>query len=234
MIAEAAGIQQYPTTPIAQSDSTDPSFWDKSKSFLGDNWMNILGGTGLALSAIAPAIANKNMKDNLERSANVNAYAISPGVLQENLVNRQQIERNLANQAATTRQAAATSAGGDAGALMNSFTGIGTGTANALANAMLQSDVADQAEKARVQQGRLSMDQFNSQQQMRADDINAANEAAYYDALNSYTAAQGQNWANVGKSMFNYMQATKYADELAKAMKFRALNPNTKTNGNSQ
>jgi len=210
-----------PNTDVTSEDN----WWDKSKSYVGDNWINLLGGLGLATSVIAPSIANKNMMDNMSAPENVNSYAINQGILQENLVNRQQIERNLADQSATARHASANTAGGDAGALMNTFTGINSGSATALANVLLQADMADQAEKARVQQGQLGIEQYNSQQKARTDEINAANIAAYNDAMSMYSLAQGQNWGNLGQSLFNYMQATNYTDELAKALKFKSMSP---------
>ena len=207
-----------------------PTFWDKTTGalgkagrFLGNNATNILGGLGLATATLAPLIYNERAKDELEAPEAINAYTISPGVFQENLVNRQQIERNLANQAASSRYAASTAAGGDAGALMNTFTGIGTGTANALANAMLSADMADAQEKARVQGQRANVLQSNARQQMRADEINAANRAAYEDLRSQFGQAQAQSLTNMGTTLFNYMQSRNYVDALRKAMQFKNI-----------
>ena len=46
----------------------------------------------------------------------------------------------------------------------------------------------------------------------------------------AYQQAQGASIANVGKTMFNYMQATNYAKYAAQAAKFRAIQSgNTQT-----
>lgn len=196
---------------------------ESSSGFFKKHGMNILGSAGLAASTLAPLLANRAAMKNLQKSKGISAMQLDKNLITPNLVNRQQLERNLANQQASSRHAVSQQ-GLSQGQLAGAYQGIHSGSANALANILLQSNLADAAEKGRVQQGRAGIAQMNIQQQSRTDEINAQNAAAYSNQMAAYRQAQGANIGAVGKSLFNFMQASKYSKYAGQAAKLAALN----------
>lgn len=194
-----------------------------NSGFFKKNAKSILGGIGLATSALAPMLANRSAMKNLKKPKTVQTGQLDPNLFSPNFVNRQQLERNLANQSSTSRQAARQQ-GLSQGQLAGTYQGIHSSSANALANILLQSNLADAGEKSRVQQGRAGIAQTNLQQQGITANINAQNEAAYESQMGAYRQGIGANIGAVGKSAFNFMQASNYSKYAGQAAKLAALN----------
>jgi len=185
--------------------------WDSTKKGISNvnDWMNkdsnaakLASGLGLATQGIG-IWANVAGKNELEKSAPVEAYRINPNMYQENLVNRQAIQREIANQSATSRKAMTETSGGDVGALMSNMSGIDNASMRASSQAMLESDIADSAEKARVQQGQAAIAQYNSQAQAKADIATAQDLAAYNTQRAMYQQGIAQNISSLGETMMN-------------------------------
>ncbi len=215
--------QQYSNPTYEQTfDNIDlntsgtDSFLGKAGNFLKENQTGIMGGVGLATSILGPMLANRAAKKNITRPDTINPSNINLGSVQPELVNRQQLERNLTNQASTSRQAL-NQMGLSQSQLAGGYGNIHRGSADALANTTLQANIADSQERIRVQQGRLGLQQYNNQEKYRAETENLANRAAYDNQMAAYTQAQGANIGSIGKSLFNYFQATNYAKEMGKA-----------------
>jgi hypothetical protein len=175
----------------------------------GNNTTSIVGGVGLAASVLGPMIANRKAMKSLTPPKTINPMLMNQGQVQGNFVNRQQLLRNAAEQSSTQRHFL-TQTGANWNQLMSGYSNLNANTLNSTGNLMLQADLADQQEKVRVQQGRQGIQQFNIGQQMRADETNAQNQAAYQGTMASYKQAQGANIGAVGQSLFNLMQAKKY------------------------
>jgi hypothetical protein len=175
----------------------------------GENTQTVLGGVGLAASVLGPMIANRKAMNSMTTPKTINPMLMDQGQVQGNFVNRQQLLRNAAEQSSTQRHFL-TQTGANWNQLMLGYSNLNANTLNSTGNLMLQADLADQQEKVRVQQGRQGIQQFNIGQQMRADETNAQNQAAYQGTMASYKQAQGANIGAVGQSLFNLMQAKKY------------------------
>lgn len=197
------------------------SWWGRNE---GDNTQSVLGGVGLAASVLAPMIANRRAMKSLQKPQAVSAGIISKDNIQANFVNRQQLLRNLASQAKTQRHFMS-QAGGNWAQYTSGLANLNANLLSASGNLMLQSDMADAQEKARVQGMSQNVDQFNIQQQMRASEINAQNMGAYNSQMAAYKQAQGANIGNIGMSLFNLMQAKKYGKYAKQAEIAANLNP---------
>jgi hypothetical protein len=199
-----------------------------NRNFGQNSWANknsdsILGGIGLAASALGPLLSNRSAMKNLKMPETLKTSSIDQNQYQPNLVNRQQLLRNAEEQSASQRYAIGQTGGNYAqqSAMMGNL------NANRLmstGNIMLQSDLADAQEKARIQGLRGNIQQFNIQQQDRTNEINSQNQAAYYSTLAAYKQAQGANIGAIGQSLFNLMQAKKYGREMGNVYGFRAIN----------
>lgn len=182
------------------------SWWGRNE---GDNTQSVLGGIGLATSVIAPMIANRRAMKSLQAPQQVSAGMMGKSDIQPNFVNRQQLLRNLAQQAGTQRHFMS-QAGGNWAQYTSGLANLNANLLSSSGNLMLQSDMADSQEKARVQGMSQNVDQFNIQQRMRADEINSQNMGAYNSQMAAYKQAQGANIGNIGMSLWNMMQAKKY------------------------
>jgi hypothetical protein len=140
-----------------------------------------------------------------------------------NFVNRQQLERNITRQAGSNRQALLQSSSGNFGQYASNLQALNAGTSNAYANALLGADLADSQEKIRVEQLRNSLKQFNINQRMTAQEMNAQNKAAYNAQIAAFKQATGANIANIGTSVFNLMQAKGYGKEIEKLKSAQAI-----------
>ena len=206
--------------------SSDPNWWDKTKSYMnGEKGQSLLGGVGLAISGLAPMIANRNAMKSLTKAKTVNPMLMNPNQVQANFVNRQQLMRNM-NEQASSQRYNMSQTGGNWGQYSQALAGLNSGLISSTGNLMLQSDLADSAEKVRVQQGRQGIQQFNIGQRQRADKINAQNQAAYTNQMAAYRQAQGANIGAIGSSLFNYITAKKVAKSAGSAYGFDAINPN--------
>lgn len=200
----------------------EPGFFKKAGSFINKNSGAILQGLGLAASVLGPMIANKQAMDSISPAQTVQPGRIAASTYKENLVNRQQLSRMLANQSATSRQALRQT-GANLGQLQAGYSGIHNATSNALANVLLQADMADTGEKARVQQGKAAIQSANIQQSTSAAEKTAMNQAAYESQMAAYKQAQGANIGSIGTTLFNYVLAKDYAKYAGQAAKFQTI-----------
>jgi hypothetical protein len=192
-------------------------------SWFGKNSDSIYGGLGLAASALGPMIANRQAMKSLKMPETLRSNLINENQYSANLVNRQQLLRNQDEQAASQRYFIGQTGGNYSQqsamlANLNANRMYGTG------NLMLQADMADAQEKARIQGLRAGIQQFNVQQQDRTAEINAQNQASYYSTLAAYRQAQGANIGAIGQSLFNMMQARKYGKEMGNVYGMSAIN----------
>jgi len=206
-------IDQTPKVSNTSNGST--SWWDRNKSLVGD-----VASYGLMAS---PIIGNMMAMKNLSKPETVSAGNIKTSLTPQ-LVNRQQIERNLVRQLAGNRQALQSVSSGDFGQYAANLQSLHSSSASALGTVNLQADMADAQERARVEEGNIGIQQFNINQQQRSSEINAQNQAAYDAQKLALQQGMYQNISNVGQSLFNYKQAQKYADAQSRAMMFLALN----------
>lgn len=213
--------QQMQDSNSTQSQST--SFWNKSKKFMkSEQGESLLGGIGLAISGLAPMIANRNAMKNLKPAKTVNPMTMNPYQVQGNFVNRQQLMRNM-NEQASSQRYNMSQTGGNWGQYSQGLAGLNSGLISTTGNLMLQSDLADAQEKIRVQQGRQGIQQFNIGQKQRAEEINSQNQAAYQNSMAAYKQAQGANIGAMGTSLFNYITAKKVARNVGYANTFNSI-----------
>jgi hypothetical protein len=201
----------------------EDSWWGKND---GENKTNVLSGIGLAASALAPMIANRAAMKSLSKPETISPMLMDESV-SPNFVNRQQLERNITRQAGSNRQALLDSSSGNFGQYAANLQGVNAGTSSAYANALLNADLADSQEKIRVEQLRNSLKQFNINQRMTAQEMNAQNKAAYNAQIAAFKQATGANIANIGTSVFNLMQAQGYGKEIEKLKTSRAIQGST-------
>lgn len=115
-----------------------------------------------------------------------------------NLVNRDQIKRDITSQEGAITNQITEASGGSAGALLGNLQGVGLNTQKALANANIQADVADQRELARVQGVNLQQQSGNMGRRMQVSDWNARDLGQYNTMLMDSISNVGQNIGNVG------------------------------------
>ena len=208
------------------SNNNQPSWLDKASSYMSsDKGQSVLGGIGLGISALAPMIANRRAAKSMTRPTTVNPMLMDVNQVQPNFVNRQQLMRGLSEQASTQRYNMAQT-GGNWGQYSQGVAGLNASMLGTAGNLMLQSDLADSADKFRVQQGRIGLGQFNIGQTQRAEELNAQNLAAYQGTQAAYKQATGANIGNIGQSLFNYITAQKVAKSAGNTYGYEAINPN--------
>lgn len=195
-----------------------------SKGWLskGDNMSKLAAGIGVASQTVG-IISSLIGKKNMTKPKEVTPYTISKSGINPNLVNRQAILREVTNQESTTREAIAENSSGDFGAYASNVAGVHAGSAKAKSRAMLESDIADSQEKARVQGVHLGIDQYNASAKTASDEANAQNEAAYETQRLAYDSGIAANIGSMGETLMNYgiaTQASKYAGnaEILKAI----------------
>lgn len=197
------------------------------QNMLTDKLNNIKSNSPLTTVAglagmTAPLFSNMAMENKLTRPEKTQARTIQEELTPE-LVNTQQVQRNLVKQLAGNRQALASKSSGDFGQYAANLQSMHSGSANALANAQLQSELANAQERSKVKQANIGLDQFNISQQSQADERYAQDLAAYENQKMAFTRAKGENIANIGKTLFNYGQSKDYTSEMAKALKLLGL-----------
>jgi hypothetical protein len=152
----------------------------------------------------------------IQKPEQFNPTMMDENQYQPNLINRQQLLRNASEQSASQRYAISQMGGNYAqqSAMMGN---LNANRLQSTGNLMLQSDLADQQERIRIQGLRGNIQQFNIGQKEKGYDINQQNQAAYYNQLAAYRQAQGANIGAIGQSLFNLMQAKQYGKEMGKA-----------------
>jgi hypothetical protein len=199
-----------------------PNWFKKQMS--PDSWLmrndrnnldTTLGIAGVAASILGPMISNRRAMKSLQKSDTYVPELLNEQQYQPNLVNRQQLLRNLSEQASTQKYNLSQT-GGNYSQYAQGMANLNSTLLGTAGNLMLQSDLADAQERARIQGLRSNIQQFNIGQKDRAYDINQQNSAAYYNQLAAYKQAQGANIGAVGQSLFNLMQAKKYGKEMGR------------------
>lgn len=204
--------------PNLQGATKDSAWFDlKDKSKAEKLALGIGYGTQLA-GVMSNVLASRKLK----QPEKVPAHLVTDE-FKENLVNRDAIIRNIARTEGTSIEALKQRAGGDFGALAANIGGIQAATGKAVSNAMLQSEMLDAQEKARVQQGRFMTKQFNVRSQSAADIANAQNVAQYEAQKAAYSQGIAANIGSLGQSLINYVTATKFSKYKADAMKALAF-----------
>lgn len=116
----------------------------------------------------------------------------------ENLVNRDQIKRDIESQKGAVDRQLVSASGGNAGSLLSNLQGSSLNTQRALANANLSSDELDSREKARVESMNYQQDANNQRSRMLVTEMNDKDQGQYntllLDSMNNF----GNNLGNVG------------------------------------
>lgn len=178
------------STPFQKSNVSIP---EQSIVTEKKNQLENLRYAPLAASAITTGMALMNKPDYLEASDYmINDFA------QENLIDRNQIERGIDTIASSVRRNIMGASGGNAGAFMSNVSASGNQMASAKAGVMLNADIADAQEKARVEQMNLAIKGQSNQIRMTVDDINARERGAYRGNVSSAITNAGMNIGAVG------------------------------------
>jgi hypothetical protein len=191
-------------------------------SWLNKNSDNITGGIGLAASILGPMISNRRAMKSMQPPSKLSSYQIDEQQYQPNLIDRQQLMRNAEEQASTQRNFLSQT-GGSWNQFASGLANLNSSLLNSTGNLMLQSNMADNQELARIQGLKSNVQQFNIQQREKTDEVNQQNMAAYYNTLATYKQAQGANIGSIGRSLFNLMQAKKYGTAMGNAALFQGI-----------
>ena len=198
------------TIPVNEDGSIDIT---GKYSWLNKHSEDISGTVGLAASILGPMISNRRAMKSLQQPGKVPYYQMDESQYQPNFVNRQQLMRNAEEQASTQRNFLSQS-GGTWNQFASGLANLNSSLLNSTGNLMLQSNLADNQELARIQGIKSNVQQFNLQQREKSDEVNSQNMAAYYNTLAAYKQAQGANIGSIGRSLFNLMQAKKYGTQM--------------------
>lgn len=168
-----------------------------------ENMGKLTAGIGIAAQG-AGIISNIIASNRLKKPKKLTPFTINKTGIKENLVNRQAIMRELTNREESARGALAENSSGDWGAYASNAAGMHAGTAKASSMAMLESDIADAQEKARVQGAGLEIDKFNSIARGETAQANEQNYAAYETQKGLYDQGIAANIGSLGQTMVNY------------------------------
>jgi hypothetical protein len=203
-------------------------FIDKKGSFFNraDDWVgkheNAIEGISAGIGALTQTagivsniIGRKKLKT--EGYDTVKAYTVGKGDINPYLVNRQSIQREIANTAATARRGALDSSGGNLGIYASQTAATNAASLKAVSQAMLGAEIADAQEKARVQSIGVGIDQFNAQQQAAADEATARNKGAWDTQMGLYDQGIASNISSIGQSLMNYAIASNSSRHMGNA-----------------
>jgi len=172
-------------------------------------------GLGYASQAVG-VISNIMERNRMKKPAPIAAQTVNADSITPNLVNRQNILREITESQQTATQNLKASAG-NFGAYAANAAGIQNATARGIGTTMLQASEMDAQEMARVQQGKVGIQQFNAQMMAKADEANEQNEAAYSAQRSAYNQAIAGNIGSIGQSLVNYVTGSRYAKEAGNA-----------------
>jgi hypothetical protein len=201
-------LYNVPTEP---TEATFDMYKTRDRAIAKEKFNKALPKIGMGVSLLgqaAPLFSNIAALRGLKPAEQYVAPQMAANV-QPQLVNRQQIQRNLARQLATNRQAIAERSSGNFGQYAANLQALNAGSATALANATLQANLADAQERARVEQLNLGISERNIARRMMADEINAQNMAAYEAQRAAYRQGIAQNVASVSETLFNFLRSKK-------------------------
>jgi len=199
--------------------------WGKSEKgqAVGDMATQIAGYGSMG----AGLISNIMQRKNLEMAPEVQAPVMSASDYKAHLINRSQGIRDIIDSSAGTRESLKRSSSGDFGQLAANLQGVNASTTRAVADYSLQANMADAAELGRVDQLKAQAKQYNMESQLRTEDINAQNRAAYDYQKASLGNAITQNIMNIGSTLLNSYIAKKVAKSQGEGMMAAAMANNT-------
>lgn len=197
------------------------SFFNRADDWVGKHENAIEGisaGIG-ALTQTAGIVSNIIGRKKLKTEGydTVKAYTVGKGDINPYLVNRQSIQREIANTAATARRGALDSSGGNLGIYASQTAATNAASLKAVSQAMLGAEIADAQEKARVQSIGVGIDQFNAQQQAAADEATARNKGAWDTQMGLYDQGIASNISSIGQSLMNYAIASNSSRHMGNA-----------------
>lgn len=147
-----------------------------------------------------------------------------------NLINRDQIKTDIRSNEATAAYDIRNASGGNAGRYLANRVALNNSANTNLAQANLQSDMADAGEFARVEGMNFQQDSANQQKAMQVTNWNDADIAAWEGSLQDSIAGVGQNVGNLGLQLYRnaltdaaYRQQEKMLDKQIEAEKAKAL-----------
>lgn len=159
-----------------------------------------LGGAMMAAPIVAEGI-------NLIRTANNKPKAKSLDMFNTdtqfdpNLINRDQIKRDITSSEATAAYDIKNASGGNGGRYLGNRIALNNQANTNLAQANLQSDMADSQEYARVEGMNFNQDLQNQGKRMQVQNWNDADIAAWEGSLQDSIAGVGQNAGNLGTQL---------------------------------
>lgn len=118
-----------------------------------------------------------------------------------NLINRDQIKRDITSSEATAAYDLRNASGGNAGRYLANRVALNNQANTNLAQANLQSDMADSQEFARVEGLNFQQDSANKGREMQVTNWNDADKAAYQGALQDSIAGLGNNLGGLGTQL---------------------------------
>lgn len=119
-----------------------------------------------------------------------------------NLINRDQIKTDIRSNEATAAYDIKNASGGNAGRYLANRVALNNSANTNLAQANLQSDIADAGELARVEGMNFQQDSANQQKAMQVTNWNDADIAAWEGSLQDSIAGVGQNVGNLGLQLY--------------------------------
>jgi len=131
-----------------------------------------------------------------------------------NLVDREQINRDIRQSEATASRNIRDASGGNSARFLASRMGLNTRANQSLAQANMQSDALDAQELARVQNANYTQDANNLRMKLQIEDINDRDLDMYQSAVADQIGLIGQNIGSIGKegmdrntanSVYDYM-----------------------------
>jgi len=167
---------------------------------MGQQPKQMLAGGTLAMMA-APAVANGI---NLIRTANNKPVPKDLDMFNTdtqfnpNLINRDQIKTDIRTSEATAAYDIANASAGNAGTYLANRVALNSNANTNLAQANLQSDMADAQEKARIETMNFQQDAANQGKRMQVQNWNDADIATWEGALQDSIAGIGQTIGGMG------------------------------------
>jgi len=221
-------VAETPTSPIALTGyRTIPPEVKNKRSLFGENaHADVQAGTlaGLGFLTQGVGVASNIIASNrLSDPEKVEAYTIGNKEYEPFLVNRQDILREINRNTTTATKAMQEVSGGDFGTFAANASAITNSGNKAVSSAMLNADIADAQELARVQQMEAGDEKFDSQVKTAADVATAQNKAAYDSQKAAYDMGIAANIGNLGQSLMNYGIASESGEYMGYTAALQAL-----------
>ena len=181
---------------------------DVSTTAYGDS----TGGEGSYASLLryAPAVTEGI---NLARTMANKPTAKDPSMFNTNqsfnpnLIDMNQVSRNVESQGEANRKNIRSATGGNQAAMMGNLVGSQLQTDNAIANANIGVQGANNQEYARVEGLNYDQNMRNQRSEMQVTDMNDRDLASWNNQLMDSTSNMGQNLGNIGSDFMNQEMA---------------------------